>query len=576
MYLEKYSKYQGLNMTNKRRIFLQNSAISTLLLATSTLNAADEKKLGKGKPTEILEGTEFHLSIEETLINITGKPVIATTVNGMLPGPTLKWKEGDLVSIHVTNNLPVSSSIHWHGIILPFQMDGVPDISYKGIDPGETFTYRFQVKQSGTFWYHSHTGFQEQTGLHGALIVEPKEPEPFTYDCDYVISLSDWSDKNPESLYRKLKIESDYYNFNQRTAGDFFEEVKAKGFTEAFNARKMWNEMRMSDRDLSDVTGYAYTFLMNGLTSDQDWTALFKRGETIRLRFINQSAMTIFDVRIPGLKLRIVAADGNLVQPVEVDEFRIAVAETYDVIVEPEEHEYCLFAQSIGRSGFAAGTLAMQSDVKAVRPQIDPPQPLTMADMGMNNGAMNMEHNGMKMAMPNKPEIPITKLPIKWGIGTTMRAMDPRYRLDDPGSGLRNNGRKVLTYADLRNFYSTASDPLPDREIVLHLTGNMERYIWSINGIKYVDSLPLKFYYGERLRITFINDTMMNHPMHLHGLWSDLETGDDKRLVRKHTVLVQPGSKISYRVNVDAKGAWAYHCHMLYHMLGMFRKVEVV
>ncbi len=572
-------------MTNTRRTFLQSVAASTLLLATSTLNAADEKELGKGRPAEILEGTEFHLTIEETVVKVTGKPVIATTVNGMLPGPTLKWKEGDTVTIHVTNNLPVSSSIHWHGIILPFQMDGVPDISYKGIDPGETFTYRFQVNQSGTFWYHSHTAFQEQSGLHGALVIEPKEPEPFIYDCDYVVSLFDWSDAKPESLYRKLKIHSDYYNFNQRTAGDFFEEVKAKGFAEAFSARKMWNEMRMSDRDLSDITGYNYTFLINGMTPDQDWTALFKHGEKVRLRFINQSAMTIFDVRIPGLKLSIVAADGNPVQPVAVDEFRIAVAEVYDVIVEPDEKAYCIFAQSIDRSGYAAGTLAMQSDAKAVRPQMDPPQPLTMADMGMgggmnmdgmDHGAMKMDHSGMKMAMPDRPEIPITKLPIKWDVGTTMRAMDPRYRLDDPGSGLRNNGRKVLTYADLRNFYSTASDPLPEREIVLHLTGNMERYMWSINGIKYADSLPLKFYYGERLRITFINDTMMNHPMHLHGLWSDLETGDDERLVRKHTVLVQPGSKISYRVSVNAKGAWAYHCHMLYHMLGMFRKVEVV
>jgi CopA family copper-resistance protein len=571
-------------------------AASTLLFASSSLRAREKKEFGKYRPTEMLEGPEFHLTLEETLVNITGTPAIATTVNGMLPAPTLKWREGDTVTIHVTNKLPVSSSIHWHGIILPFEMDGVPGISFKGIDPGETFTYRFQVKQSGTFWYHSHTAFQEQSGLHGALVIEPKEADPIIYDCDYVVSLFDWSDDKPESLYRKLKIQSDYYNFNQRTVGDFFEEVKAKGFAEAFSARKMWNEMRMSDRDLSDITAYAFTFLMNGMTSAQDWTALFKRGEKVRLRFINQSAMTIFDVRIPGLKLRIVAADGNPVEPVEVDEFRIGVAEVYDVIVEPDEKAYCIFAQSSDRSGYTAGTLAMQSNAKAVRPQMGLPQPLTMADMGMAHGAMNMDHDGMQMdhnemampenemqmdhsemVMPESSEVPVTKLPMKRGVGTTMRAMEARYRLDDPGIGLRDNGRKVLTYADLRNLYSTASHPQPDREIVLHLTGNMERFMWSINGIKYADSLPLKFYYGERLRITFINDTMMNHPMHLHGLWSDLETGDDERLVRKHTVLVQPGSKISYRVSVDAKGAWAFHCHMLYHMMaGMFRKVEVV
>lgn len=570
-------------MTNRRRTFLQSVAASTLLFTSSRLKAREKKELGKHRPTGMLEGTEFYLTLEETLVNVTGKPAIATTVNGMLPAPTLKWREGDTVTIHVTNNLPVSSSIHWHGLILPYQMDGVPDISFKGIDPGETFTYRFEVKQSGTFWYHSHSAFQEQSGLHGVLVIEPKEPDPIIYDRDYVVSLFDWSDDKPESLYRKLKIQSDYYNFNQRTVGDFFEEVKAKGFAEAFNARKMWNEMRMSDRDLSDITAYAYTFLMNGMTPAQDWTALFKYGEKVRLRFVNESAMTIFDVRIPGLKLRVVAADGNPVEPVEVDEFRIAVAETYDVVVEPDEKAYCIFAQSIDRSGYAAGTLTMQPGVMAVRPQMDLPQPLTMADMGMGEGLEmeGMDHAAMPMgnsgvAMPDTPAIPVTKLPIKWDMGTAMRAMNPRYRLDDPGTGLRNNGRKVLTYADLRNFYSTASHPQPDREIVLHLTGNMERFMWSINGIKYADSLPLKFYYGERLRITFINDTMMNHPMHLHGLWSDLETGDEERLVRKHTVLVQPGSKISYRVSVDAKGEWAFHCHMLYHMLGMFRKVEVL
>ncbi|SFP67459.1 copper resistance system multicopper oxidase [Hydrogenimonas thermophila] len=569
-----------------RREFIKSAAVSAILLSKSSAVANETKrKFIERKDSVILEGKEFHLTIDETVVNITGKPVIATTINGMLPAPTLKWKEGDEVTIHVTNNLPVSSSIHWHGIILPFQMDGVPNISFPGIAPGETFTYRFKVQQSGTFWYHSHSGFQEQTGMHGTLVIEPKEPEPFEYDCDYVVSLSDWSDEKPENIFRKLKIRSDYYNFNQRTIGDFFEEVKSKGFMEAFKMRKMWNEMRMSERDLSDVTAYTYTFLMNGKTDEDDWHALFKSRDKVRLRFVNQSAMTIFDVRIPGLKMKVVAADGNFVQPVEIDEFRIGVAETYDVIVEPEDRAYCIFAQSIDRSGFAAGTLAPKLSMTAKRPSVDKIQPLIMADMGMGDwknsssvqSAMHMDHSAMSMSAKNsEAEYPITPLPIKWGVGTTMRAKDPRYRLDDPGVGLRDNGRKVLTYADLKNFYSTAKDPKPDREIILHLTGNMERFMWSINGISFSDAKPLKFNYGERLRITFINDTMMNHPMHLHGMWSDLETGDDNYLVRKHTILVQPGSKISFRVTVDAKGAWAFHCHMLYHMPGMFRKVEVV
>ncbi|WP_457599688.1 copper resistance system multicopper oxidase [Hydrogenimonas sp.] len=569
-----------------RRVFLKGAAAAAIWAGSTSL-ANDSATIRSRKESGVLEGKEFFLTIDPTVVNVTGKAVVATAVNGMLPGPTLRWREGEEVTIHVTNNLSVSSSIHWHGIILPAEMDGVPDISFPGIAPGETFTYRFRINQSGTFWYHSHSGFQEQTGLHGAIVIDPKEPEPFAYDREYVVSLFDWSDEKPESIYRKLKIRSDYYNFHRRTLGDFFEEVKEKGFRAAFQGRKMWNEMRMSDRDLADITGYTYTFLMNGLTDRQDWRALFRSGERVRLRFINQSAMTNFDVRIPGLKMRVVAADGNPVKPVEVDEFRIGVAETYDVIVEPQERAYCLFAQSMDRSGFVAGTLAPDAVSTAPRPKMDAPQPLTMADMGMGDwkegvvGAgmahgMKMERPKMAMQRPNERPWPVTPLPIRWGPETTMRAKDPRYRLDDPGVGLRRNGRRVLTYADLKSYRSTADDPMPDREIVLHLTGNMERYMWSINGIRYAESEPLRFHYGERLRVTFINDTMMYHPMHLHGLWSDLETGDESRLVRKHTVLVQPGSKISYRVTVDARGAWAYHCHMLFHMLGMFRKVEVV
>ena len=483
------------------------------------------------------------------------------------------------MTLHVTNNLQESASIHWHGIILPYQMDGVPGISYEGIAPGETFTYTFTVNQSGTFWYHSHSAFQEQTGVYGAIVIEPKEKDPYEYDKDYVVLLSDYSDEKPANIYRKLKLFPDYYNFNRRTVGDFFSEVKDKGFLEAFKARQMWNKMRMSDRDLSDVTAYTYTFLMNGQNPATRFQALFENGQKVRLRFVNAAAMTFFDVRIPGLKMRVIAADGNNIQPVDVDEFRIGVAETYDVIVEPEDDKaYAIFAQSIARKGYALGNLSTDANILAEIPKMDAPQALTMLDMGMSKDMAQMKNmdmsKGNSMSSLKKP-IPLTKLPIRWDVGTTMRAMNPQYRLDDPGVGLRNNGRKVLTYADLRSLRSTKEDRYPDREIVLHLTGNMERYMWSINGIPYHEATPLEFHYGERLRITYINDTMMNHPMHLHGLWSDLETGDENHLVRKHTIISQPGSKISFRVTVDAKGAWAYHCHLLYHMTDMFRKVVV-
>jgi len=608
--------------TINRRTFVKGVIATSLLVNTPITISANTKISTRIKTTEI-KGNTFNLSIEKVSVNITGNPSIAKTVNGMLSGPTLRWKEGDTVTINVTNNLNEDTSIHWHGIILPPAMDGVPGISFDGIKPGETFTYTFPVVQSGTYWYHSHSGFQEQQGVYGAIIIDPKVKDPYEYDREYVISLSDWSDDKPSSIYRKIKLSASYYNFKQRTVSDFFDEVKEKGFFEAFSERKMWNEMKMTDRDISDVSGYTYTYLMNGENPATTFKALFKNGEKIRLRFINSSAMTFFDVRIPGLKIRVVAADGNNIKPVTIDEFRIGVAETYDVIVEPEENKsYAIFAQSIDRSGYALGALTFDEKIIAQTPQMDAFPILTHSDMGMNMGRMeNMNHSrdnmkamtseetksmrnqramkcgaGMDMSSIKKPEktiepsmmghdmktmnnqskvIPITKLEEDSGVQTDAVAIDPQYRLDDPGVGLRNNGRKVLTYADLKSLTPTTHDRSPDREIILRLTGNMERYMWSINGIAYKDAKPLEFKYGERLRVTYINDTMMNHPMHLHGMWSDLETGDDNYLPKKHTIIAQPGSKISFRVNVDARGSWAYHCHLLYHMTDMFRKVIV-
>lgn len=584
-------------MNNMNRRTFVKGVLATSIIASIPINLSANSKISTRKKTIELSGNTFNLSIEKIAVNVTGNPSIAKTVNGMLSGPTLRWKEGDTVTINVTNNLNEDTSIHWHGIILPASMDGVPGFSnFNGIKPGETFTYKFPILQSGTYWYHSHSGFQEQEGVFGAIIIEPKIKDPYEYDREYVISLSDWSDEKPSSVYRKLKLSASYYNFKQRTVGDFFDEVKEKGFFEAFSERKMWNEMKMTDRDISDVSGYTYTYLMNGENPATGFKALFKNGEKIRLRFINSAAMTFFDVRIPGLKMTVVAADGNNVQAVSIDEFRIGVAETYDVIVEPEENKsYAIFAQSIDRSGYALGALTFDEKVIAQTPQMDTFPILTHADMGMGGTSDNnsehdmstmetqkptmnhsmMGHDMSTMNSNQKKEIPITKLEESTGVQVDAVAMNPQYRLSDPGVGLRNNGRRVLTYADLKSLTPTTNDKYPDREIILRLTGNMERYMWSINGITYKDAKPLEFKYGERLRITYINDTMMNHPMHLHGMWSDLETGDDNYLPRKHTIVVQPGSKISFRVNVDAKGSWAYHCHLLYHMTDMFRKVIV-
>ncbi|MCZ6516553.1 MAG: copper resistance system multicopper oxidase [Gammaproteobacteria bacterium] len=534
---------------------------------------------------QTLQGNRFDLRIGYQEVNFTGHRRIATAVNGTVPSPVLRWREGDSVTLRVTNQLAVDSSIHWHGILVPTDMDGVPGLSFNGIAPGETFEYRFDVKQSGTFWYHSHSDFQEQTGMYGAIVIDSRQPEPFTYDREYVVMLSDWSDEDPEKIYAKLKKMSHYYNFRQRTAGDLWRDLERQGLKQTWNQRAMWNRMRMSYRDISDVTGYTYTFLMNGRTPADGWTGQFKRGEKVRLRFVNGAAMSFFDVRIPGLEMTVVAADGQNIEPVTVDEFRIGVAETYDVIVAPKnDTAYSIFAQAIDRTGYARGTLTPDPSLRASVPEMDPAPVLTHADMGMamDHGAIDHSMHDMDNAavttagrVGHGSTEPIVHRATEFGPQVDMRAEDPQYRPNDPGIGLRDNGRRVLTYADLSNLYPSPDPRDPEREIQLHLTGNMARYMWSINGIKFADSEPLELEYGERVRITLVNDTMMNHPIHLHGMWSDLESGDGAHLPRKHTVIVQPGSKISYLVTADARGTWAYHCHLLFHMPGMFRTVIV-
>jgi FtsP/CotA-like multicopper oxidase with cupredoxin domain len=517
-----------------------------------------------------LSGSDFDLSIGSIEVNVGGHRRTATVVNGQLPAPTLRWREGDTVTVRVRNTLSKPSSVHWHGILLPADMDGVPGFSFDGIAPGETFTYRFPLLQSGTYWYHSHSRFQEQTGLYGALVIEPREGQRYPADRDCVILLSDWTDADPERVYSNLKKQSDYYNFAQPTFADFARDARAGGTRDAITHRHMWNRMRMDPSDLGDVSGYAYTYLMNGAAPAANWTALFSRGEKIRLRFINGSSMTFFDVRIPGLTMTVVAADGQDIEPVTVDEFRIGAAETYDMIVTPDDaRAYMIFAQSMDRSGFARGTLAPRAGMIADVPALDPPQRLTMSDM---MGDMSSTH-GMK-GMQGTCGAMKTNAPTL-GPGVDMIVPMPRTNLDDPGVGLRGNGRRVLTYADLRSV-TRHGDAAVDRGITLHLTGNMQRYVWSFDAKKFSDAEPLRLKIGERVRIALINDTMMTHPIHLHGMWSDVENEHGEFQVRKHTVVVQPGQKISYRVSAGPAGRWAYHCHLLFHMeAGMFREVVV-
>jgi CopA family copper-resistance protein len=573
------------------------------------------------QPTGLLTGTDFDLNLGETMVNFTGSPRIAHTVNGSLPAPILRWREGTTVTLRAANHLSEGdASIHWHGILLPANMDGVPGLSFNGIRPGETYVYRFDVKQGGTYWYHSHSAFQEQLGLYGALIIDPREPESFRYDREHVVLLSDWTDEDPERLFSKLKKQSDYYNFNQRTLGDFFRDARTRGLRATVSERAMWGDMRMKPTDLADVSGYTYTYLMNGTTPEGNWTGLFTPGERVRLRFINGSSMSYFDVRIPGLKMTVVAADGQNVHPVTVDEFRIAVAETFDVIVEPSGQDaFTIFAQSMDRTGYARGTLAVRDGLSAPVPEPDPRPLLTMADMGHGGMGHDMSAMNTVAAPPAKPADPHaghTMPPEKAApadphaahnmpeqpppsdphaghnmAGTEvqphppteegnplvdMQTTMPSSRLDDPGLGLRNNGRRVLTYADLRSLFDDPDGRTPSRTIELHLTGHMERFAWSFDGLKFSHAAPIELTYGERLRVVLVNDTMMTHPIHLHGMWSDLETDEGRFQVRKHTIDMPPGTKRTYRVRADALGRWAYHCHLLYHMeAGMFREVRV-
>jgi len=585
-----------------RRRFMQGAAAAgALSLIPFPLRRA------LAAPAPVLSGTEFALEIGTVPLTINGRQAAATGVNGQVPAPILRWREGDTVTLAVTNRLSEPSSIHWHGVRTPSPMDGVPGLSFSGIAPGETFVYRFPVHQSGTYWYHSHSMFQEQTGLYGAIVIAPMAGYAQAFDRDYVVFLSDWSFEPPETIVSNLKFQSNYYNYGQRTLGTFIADARRAGLADTVADRLEWGKMRMSPTDILDVSGATYTYLINGQPPGANWTALFRPGERVRLRFINGSSMSIFDVRIDGLPMTVVQADGNDVVPVTVDEFRISVAETYDVIVQPKaDRAYTIFAQAEDRTGYARGTLAPRPGIAAAIPPVNPRPMRTMTDMGMggmdhgsmsgmtmdqarpmsgmdqgtmpgmNHGSMpvmQMGHGSMSdmSAMEASPEAK----KLQGSVGVDNVAMMPTERLQSAGEGFPP-GRRVLTYADLRAT-KPGSDPRPPtHEITLHLTGNMERFIWGFDGKKFSEAGPIELKRGDRVRFVLINDTMMEHPIHLHGLWSELENGHGEYRPYKHTINVKPGERLSYLVTADVPGRWAFHCHLLYHMeTGMFREVHV-
>ncbi len=549
----------------------------------------------------------YDLTIAYSPILIDGREDTATAINGSVPGPLVHLREGEDVTLNVTNGLMDvdHASIHWHGLLVPFRMDGVPGVNFDGIQPGETYEYRYRVKQAGTYWYHSHSGFQEQTGTYGPLIIDPKDGEPFEYDREYVVVLSDWSFEAPETIFRKINLMGHYYNFQRRTVWDFMDDVEERGFLKTVADRVAWGKMRMSPVDLSDVTGYTYTYLMNGHSPDMNWTALFNPGETVRLRFIDAAAMTNFDVRIPGLDMEVVMADGKAVRPVAVNEFRMGVAETYDVLVRPkEDRPFTIFAEALDRSGYTCGTLSPEPGLEAPVPELRPRPVRTLEDIGMgmmddrifgashdtsvghggdmNMGtgeSMNMKHGEQSTRHDPRipgPNGPAPFKPDKNSSSVAMVVMNPKYRLDEPGIGLGDDGWRVLTYDDLVSVEPQPYSEVVDREMTINVTANMERYMFSFDGMKFTEHPgPYLFRHNERLRLFLVNHTMMEHPIHIHGMWMQLENGADK-LPFKHTVLTKPGEVLSVLITPLEKGDWAFHCHLLYHMeAGMAQVVRV-
>jgi CopA family copper-resistance protein len=603
-----------------RRDFLRATALGTASLGLSGLFPAWAQTGSPGLLSTLptLTGQDIRLRVGHSPFTVGGRTGHAITLNGVLPAPLIRLKEGQNVRLHVENALDEDTSIHWHGLILPFQMDGVPGISFPGIKPGTTFTYEFPIKQNGTYWYHSHSGLQEQQGHYGPMVIDPAGTDPVAYDREHVIVLSDWSFLHPHQIISKLKQEGGYFNRQKQTLAGMLEG----GPEEQMSAseRRMWGKMRMDPTDIADVTAATYTYLINGHGPRENWTGLFRPGERVRLRIINSGAMTIFNVRIPGLTMTVVSADGQNVRPVAVEEFQIGAAETYDVIVQPtEDRAFTFVAESIDRSGMGRATLAPRMGMSAPVPPLRPRPTLSMKDMGMggmDHGSMpgmdgaaasgsqgsmaGMDHGGaaaagtagamagmdhgssgatgaMDMSNMNMRDKSVVPPSVKVGVGVDSIAMAPVDRTGEPGLGLENVGHKVLTYRELMALTPHPDKRAPTRSVEVHLTGNMERFMWSIDGTKMSENPePIRFERNERVRVTMINHSMMTHPMHLHGHFFEVVNGHTGSHPLKHTVNVLPGGKVSFDLTADAPGDWAFHCHLLMHMhAGMMRVVTV-
>ncbi|WP_156678489.1 copper resistance system multicopper oxidase [Sphingomonas profundi] len=569
-----------------RRDFLRRAAATGAGCALVGGAPAWAQHDGHGLPRDpaILSGGEIELRIAGQMLTVGGRPSHAIGINGSVPAPLIRLREGQDVVLRVINQLDEETSLHWHGLLVPSRFDGVPGISFPGIPARGTFEYRFPIRQAGTYWYHSHSGLQEQMGLYGPIVIDPAGADPVACDREHVVLLSDHGDLHGHAIFRKLKQQPGYFNYQKQTLAG-----QLRGRDQDAGERRRWGAMRMDPTDIADVTGAAYTYLVNGHGPRDQWSAAFRPGERVRLRFINASAMTTFDVRIPGLVMTVVQADGQAVRPVAVDEFQFGPAETYDVVVTPDtEGPFAIVGEAIDRSGMAVATLAARSGAVASAPPLRSRPLATMTDMGMGGmgdmgmgGMGDMAHHqhmaGMDMQMDMAMRDFANAPQVARGPGVQTISPMAADRSGDPGQGLAEAGHRVLTYRDLVALAPNPDVRAPSRALDIHLTGNMERYMWSFDGVKMSDARePIPFVEGERVRVTLINDTMMGHPIHLHGHFFELVTGKGDHGPRKHTVLVQPGGRISFDLTADALGDWAFHCHMLYHMhAGMMRVVSV-
>lgn len=588
-----------------RRSLLRSGAIGVAGLGASRLFPAWARSGSHGlaaKASRTMTGEDIRLTVAESAFQVDGRMGHAITINGTIPAPLIRLREGQNVRIVVDNRLDEDTSIHWHGLIVPFQMDGVPGVSFPGIGARSTFTYEFPLRQSGTYWYHSHSGLQEQLGHYGPMIIDPAGADPVAYDREHVIVLSDWSFMHPHRIFSRMKAEGGFFNRQKETLFDQRSE------TLSAEDRLMFARMRMDPSDISDVTEAAYTLLINGHSPEENWTGIFRPGERVRLRIINAAAQTTFNFRIPELPMTFVATDGINMRPVEVDEVQIGNAETYDFIVEPRDQAYTIVAESIDRSGMARATLAPRVGMVAAVPPLRERPTLNMSDMGMGGmdhgsgdhgatpaapggmshsamghgtspasaatenpgGVAGMDHSSMDMRDASQVDFPV-------GVGVDMIAPNPVDRTGHPGIGLENVGHRVLTYRDMASLTPNPDTRTPTRRIDIHLTGNMERFMWSMDGEQLSENPePYRFARNERARLRLINDTMMTHPMHLHGHFFEIVNGQGANQPLKHTVKVMPGGFVDLDLTADAPGDWAFHCHLLYHMhAGMMRVVTV-